>query len=144
MKSTTLMLIGGIAFAGTALAGDPTPQHNSTGTSLKVGIDQKTGKLRQLTPEESAALDAQPAASGGNARSLRANTLTSGTSNRFAFPTTEAEAQATVRVVNGITVMKPLADSMSSMTVTRNPDGSLEIQENGETMIQPKRESASE
>lgn len=143
MKSTTLLLIGGLAFAGTAFAGDPTPQQTS-GPSLKVGIDKTTGKLRPLTGEESAALDAQSSQSAGNARSLRANPGVARSKDRFTFPTTAAEVKATVRVVNGITVMKPMADSMSSMTVSRNADGTLQFQENGETLAQPKQEAASE
>lgn len=143
MKSTTLLLIGGLAFAGTALAGDPTPQQTS-GPSQKVGIDKTTGKLRPLTAEESAALDSQAAASAGDSRTLRAKSATARTSSRFVFPTTDAEMKATMRVVNGITVMKPPADSMSTMTVTRNADGTLIFQENGEMPVQAKQEAASE
>jgi len=143
MKSTTLLLIGGLVFAGTAMAGDPTPQQTA-GPSMKVGIDKTTGKLRPLTPTESAALDSKAAASGAKARTLRANPAAARTNGHYVFPTTEAEAKATRRVVNGITVMKPMADSMSSITVTRHADGSLEFQENGETSTQTKQEAASE
>ena len=142
MKSTTLLLIGGLAFAGTAFAGDPTPQQTS-GPSQKVGIDKATGKLRPLTATESAALDSMATAAAGNARTLRASP-TAARKGRFVFPTTDAETKATVRVVNGITVMKPPADSMSSLTVTRNADGTLQFQENGETPVQAKQETASE
>ncbi len=111
---------------------------------MKVGIDKTTGKLRRLTSEESAALDSKAAVASSNARGLRANSAAARANSRFVFPTTAAEAKATIRVVNGITVMKPMADSMSEMTVTRNADGSLDIQENGETPVQAKQEAASE
>ena len=146
MKSTTLFLIGGLAFAGVALAGDPTPQSAPTGTSLKVGIDAKTGKLRQLTEEESAALDAQAAANGSNgvmARNARTATV-AGTTSRARFPTTEAEALATARTVNGITAMKPMLESASSVTVVRNADGTLTFSENGEPVGAHTQEAASD
>lgn len=147
MKSTTLLLIGGLAFAGVALAGDPAPQSAPAGTSLKVGIDAN-GNLRPLTAEESAALDAQAAANGGNnvmARSARTATATAtGTTSRARFPATEAEALATARTVNGITMMKPTLDSVGSLTVERNADGTLTFSENGEPVEANKREAASE
>ena len=40
--------------------------------------------------------------------------------------------------------MKPMADSMSQLTVTRNADGTLAFQENGETLAPAKQEAASE
>lgn len=63
MKATTLIVLGGLLFAGTALAADP--QQTSTGahaeSGSKVGFDAKTGKLRRLTAAESAQLDAMTA-----------------------------------------------------------------------------------
>lgn len=143
MKSTTLLLIGGLVFAGNALAGDPTPQQTAS-PSMKVGIDQKTGKLRPLTDAESAALDASAASSRASARTLRVDPVTARANRLYTFPTTKAEMKATVRVINGITVMKPMADSMSELTVTRNADGTLAFQENGETLAPAKQEAASE
>jgi hypothetical protein len=57
MKSTTLIVLGGLLFAGTSLAAEP-QQTASTESGSKVGIDAKTGKLRRLTAAESAQLDA--------------------------------------------------------------------------------------
>lgn len=145
MKSTTLLLIGGLAFAGVALAGDPAPQSAPAGTSLKVGIDAN-GNLRPLTAEESAALDAQAAANGGNgamARNARTATV-AGTASKARFPTTEAEALATARTVNGITAMKPMLESVGSVNVVRNADGTLTFSENGEPAGSHKSEPASE
>lgn len=133
-------------FAGAALAGDPAPQSAPSGTSLKVGIDAN-GNLRPLTAEESAALDAEAAANGGNgarARSLRATATATSTTSRARFPSTEAEALATAVTVDGITMMKPTLDSVGSVTVQRNADGSLTFAENGEVSAPSKRESASE
>ena len=140
------LLLGGLAFAGVALASDPTPRSAPAGTSLKVAIDAKTGKLRPLTEEESAALDAQAAANGSNgvmARNARTATV-AGTTSRARFPTTEAEALATARTVNGITAMKPMLESASAVTVVRNADGTLTFSENGEPVGAHTQEAASE
>lgn len=62
MKSTTLIVLGGLLFAGTSLAAEPQQAQNTESASaesgMKVGIDPKTGKLRRLTAAESAQLDA--------------------------------------------------------------------------------------
>lgn len=63
MKSTTLIVLGGLLFAGTSLAAEPqqaqsTDSSISADSGMKVGIDPKTGKLRRLTAAESANLDA--------------------------------------------------------------------------------------
>lgn len=57
MKATTLIVLGGLMFAGTAIAADP-QQATTAESGMKVGIDAKTGKLRRLTATESAELDA--------------------------------------------------------------------------------------
>ena len=57
MKATTLIVLGGLMFAGTAIAADP-QQATTADSSMKVGIDAKTGKLRRPTAAESAQLDA--------------------------------------------------------------------------------------
>ena len=63
MKSTTLIVLGGLLFAGTSLAAEPQQvQHDDTveaaSSGSKIGIDPKTGKLRRLNAIESAQLDA--------------------------------------------------------------------------------------
>ena len=127
--------------AGTALASDPAPQQNAQApavSSLKVGIDPITGKRRQLTSEESAALDAQTAANA-MAKGARAKGTAAGH-----FPATVEESMANKRVINGIISFKPVADSFSSVTVTRGSDGKLSFQENGTPMEARKQEAASE
>ena len=57
MKATTLIVLGGLLFAGTAIAAEP-QQATTAESGMKVGIDAKTGKLRRLTAAESAQLDA--------------------------------------------------------------------------------------
>ncbi len=142
MKSTTLFLIGGLAFAGTALAGDPTPQQSTTAPSLKVGIDKKTGKLRPLTPEESAALDARPA---NGTQGIKARTGRSVAPSKSRYPATIEESMANKRVVHGLVGFKPTEDLMSSMTVTRNADGTLVFSEDGQSSQPAKaKEMASE
>lgn len=138
----TLLLVGGLALATQAMAGEPTPQQQgASDASMKVAIDPTTRKLRTVTAAESAALDAMQAASAkrstGAARS-------SARAKEFVFPETDAEMQATIRVVNGITVMKPPASSLSAITVIRNADGTLQFLENGEPMTGHAKEAASE
>lgn len=138
MKFAPLILLGGLLFAGTALAAEP--QQAATGTSLKIGIDPVTGKRRVLTSEESAALDAQAAQPQAKAKGVAAKTAAP-----FNFPATVEESMANKRVVKGVVGFKPIASSMSSVTVTRNADGTVVFSENGEP-IQPAKakEMASE
>ena len=134
-----LNALGGAAalllVAGTAQATDPSPQ--AAGSAMgasKIGIDPVTGKRRALTSAESAALDAQAAKAARK-----------GAAAKIQFPTSTAESQAITRTINGITIEKPSADTLSSLTVTRNADGTLSFQENGESIPQPKaKEMASE
>ena len=143
MKFATLAVLGGLAFAGVALAGEPTPQQTgATGASMKIAIDPKTGKRRALTAAESAALDAQAAASAGNgamARSARAAAAPAVP----ALPATFEEAMQNKRIVHGIVGFQPTQEMMSSVTVPRNADGTLSYFENGEPM-QAAQEAVSE
>lgn len=140
MKSTTLIVLGGLLFAGTSLAAEPQPQ--AAGASLKIGIDPVTGQRRALTGEESAALDAQQSQAGNN---LQAKAKSAKASNAMLsrFPATDAEAMAGAVKGNGVVAMKPSLESISSITVTRDSQGKLTFSENGEAMTQ-KQEAASE
>ncbi len=93
----------------------------------KVGVDKRTGRLRPLTPAESAELDAQAATQAKAARGQR---------KVIQFPATPAEAATTRAEVNGIIIEKPTADMLSSVGVTRNADGTLTYSENGEPLPQ--------
>lgn len=140
MNSRTMIVLGGLLFAGTALAGDPASQNNSApGASLKVAIDKATGKQRALTAEESAALDAQATnmAMGRSAARMAQPTRH--------FPATMEEAEAGKVEKNGIVAMKPTADMVGALTVTRNADGTLVYSEDGVPLQAPaQREVASE
>ena len=104
MKATTLIVLGGLLFAGTSLAAEPQPQ--AAGASLKIGIDPVTGQRRALTGEESAALDAQQSQAGNN---LQAKAKSAKASNAMLsrFPATDAEAMAGAVKGNGVVAMKP-------------------------------------
>ncbi|KOR45784.1 hypothetical protein ADT25_07635 [Xanthomonas oryzae] len=94
-------------------------QETATNRS-KVGIDPTTGKLRLLTDAESVALDQQAAAANAAARSSAARTSVS---------QTEAAARATERrLPNGTVARKLPATQMSSLTATRQADGSIVIE----------------
>lgn len=143
MKSVSLLVLGGLFAAGTALAGEPVQSTTTAAPSMKVGIDKATGKLRPLTAAESAALDAQAPASANAARSsAKAVGQPASAKGIERFPATEAEARATARTVNGITMEKPSREHLSSLTVVRNADGTLSYSENDEMMHSHKVKTA--
>ena len=130
MKSSIILALG-LALAGNAMATDPAPQAQASASSLKVGIDKTTGKLRPLTAAESAALDAQAAkqAKAAAGRTSQRQTLAGGHNTPGNFPSTEAEAATKTWTANGITMSKPTQDMLSSLSVTRNADGTLTYSE---------------
>lgn len=143
-NSMTLLLVGGLALAGTAIAGEPTPpQAGNSGAAMKMAIDPRTGKMRAPTAAESAALDAQLKA-GRSAAKTRAKDGTG-----FNLPQTQEEAEAAMMERGGIVTIQPTADSMSALNVVINADGSLSYSEHGAPVqikqVQPQqREVASE
>ncbi len=142
MKFATLAVLGGLCLAGNALAADPAPQQDTANAnaSLKIGIDAKTGKRRVLSSAESAALDAQ-AAPRTMARSRMA------APSLHAPPATFAESAAGGVSKSGITAYIAPMESLSSMTIERNADGTFTIREDGVPMGQHQhraREVASE
>lgn len=141
MKAATLVLVGGLVFAGASLASEPAPQQTTTpSASLKIGIDPITGKRRQLTAEESAALDAQAAAmsrTAAKASSARAKTA------GLATPATFAESAASGVSKGGVTGYIAPLESYSHITITRDANGKIVMMEDGVPM-QQEREMASE
>lgn len=136
MKCTTLMVLGGLAFAGVTLAAEPTPQNTAPGTSVKIGIDAKTGKRRQLTAEESAALDAQ-------ANNLRAKSFASRAKAGPSAPASYEESIAGAVSKNGLTIYAAPLESYSHITMTRDTSGKMVMLEDGQPMPAAK-ELASE
>ena len=144
MKFATLAVLGGLCLAGNALAADPAPQQDTANAnanaSLKIGIDAKTGKRRVLSSAESAALDAQ-AAPRTMARSRMA------APSLHAPPATFSESAAAGISKGGLTAHVAPMESLSSMTIERNADGTFTIREDGVPMGQHQhraREVASE
>lgn len=140
MKLTTLALLGGLCLAGSALANEPAPRQDQAvaGSSMKIGIDAKTGKRRALTAEESAALDAAAAPRTMARSRMAAPGLASP-------PATFAESAATGLSRGGLTGYIAPLESFSSMTISRDADGKVIISEDGVPLTQPHaREMASE
>ena len=143
-NSMTLLLVGGLALAGPAIAGEPAPQQaGNSGAAMKMAIDPKTGKMRAPTAAESAALDAQLKSARGAAKA-RAKDGTG-----FNLPQSQEEAEAAMMQRGGIVTIQPTADSMSALNVVRNADGSFSYFEDGAPVqikqVQPlQREVASE
>lgn len=142
MKSMIVIVLGGLLFAGTAKAAEPAPQQNASvpaAAGLKIGIDAKTGKRRQLTSEESAALDAKAAA---KSRTLAkgARPMAKGLLNP---PATFEESAAAGVSRGGLTGYVAPLESYSAITATVGADGKLTLLEDGVPMGQA-REMASE
>lgn len=134
----TIMVVGGLLFAGTSLAAEPQASPNTVAASgLKVGIDAKTGKRRQLSAEESAALDAQ-------SNKLAAKTRTvMGKGTGLIAPATYEESVAGGVSKNGINGYLAPVEAMSSITATIDANGKVTVSENGQP-VAPAREVASE
>lgn len=128
---TTSALLAGMALAFGAHAREPQkpaePQQAADGVAyyngIKVAIDPVTGRLRQPTPAEMAALRTvvtkMPAARGSDAN---------------AMPKTREQANRTVqRNADGSVSMQVSEDMMSTLTATRQADGSITVQHAGET-----------
>ncbi len=141
MKSSIILALG-LALAGNAMATDPAPQAQASAPSLKVGIDKTTGKLRPLTAEESAALDAKAAATPARSQQALRAAGTKGQRSASAIPQTIEEALANKRVVHGIVGFKAPMDAMSSLNVTRNADGSLTYAEGETVTVDAQHEEA--
>lgn len=122
-RSSVLLLA--LAAAGVVSAAEPGgPAYTEvTVAGVKVGIDRKTGRLRPLTVQESKALDA----------ALREGAAQSALQQRVAMPATAAEAQQTrVPTVGGGTAMKLPLSEMSTIKATRDSNGALRLQHDGE------------
>lgn len=116
------LLLGTLALAAPAHAAETATDTGNAGTSLKVGIDAKTGKMRPLTEEESATLDALGRAKAAQ----RMGTARVQADPRLQRPATFEEAWAE-RVVgkNGMIGFRAPRESLSSLQVVRNADGTL-------------------
>lgn len=126
ISMTPLLLVSSLALASTAFAAEPT----QTDTSLyfngvKVAIDPVTGRLRQPTAAESAALRASVA------------NMPAQKSRGKAMPKTRAEANRTVRKLRDGSVMMDVSeDMMSTVVATRQADGTIRVQHQGEATTQ--------
>ncbi len=133
-------VLAGVLLAGAASAAQPVDAGQAQAASgLKVGIDAATGRLRPLTEEEAALLDATVVAQPRTAKSLAAV--------RAALPATVEEAEASaIRLPNGMVAMKLPATHLNSLVVERDAQGNLVISHEGDDVhAQPgAREVASE
>lgn len=120
MKATTLIVLGGLMFAGTAIAADP-QQATTAESGMKVGIDAKTGKLRRPTAAESAQLDAM--------------TKNQKTATAKAKGKTAAKAgPVTFIAVNGMAVSELDDTHMSEVQATIGADGKVVVSHDGQPL----------
>lgn len=127
MKATTLIVLGGLLFAGTAIAAEP-QQTTSTASGMKVGINAKTGKLRPLTAAESANLDAMAAKNRAAAKGKGK---------------TAAKEGVVTEVVNGRTIAYLPESEMIEIRATIGADGKVVVS-HGDQHAQGAPEAANE
>ena len=124
MKSTTLIVLGGLLFAGTAYAADPQQANVISSDSTigasgsKVGIDPKTGRLRPLNAVESAQLDA-----------ITAKNKQSNIKAKSA-----AREGVVTEVVNGRVIAYLPESAMSEVHATTAADGKLIVSHDGQSL----------
>ena len=118
MRATTLIVLGGLLFAGTSIAAEP-QQATTTESGMKVGIDTKTGKLRRLTAAESAQLDAMAA------KSRQAAAKTKGKAAAKLGPLTFV-------ATNGMTVIQHDASEMVESHAFVGVDGKVAVSHDGQ------------
>jgi hypothetical protein len=126
-KATPALLLAGLAVTACLQAQAAEPQAATGADNAQmVGIDAKTHQLRPLTAAEAKALAAKAAAmprlSGASAQKA---------------PRTPAEARATLRRHGHSASMRVPTSAMSSMTVTRAADGSLQFSETDGDAVAP-------
>lgn len=126
ISMTPLLLVSSLALASTAIAAEPAQEGDTTlhFQGVKVAIDPVTGRLRQPTAAESAALKAAVAKMPTQQRGK-------------AMPKTRAEANRTVRKMrDGSVSMSVSEDMLLDVVATRQPDGTIRIQHQGEAATQ--------
>lgn len=109
---SAVLLASGVAHAGESAQA-------SAASGIKVGIDRATGKLRQLTDEESAALDA-------TATSAARATTTTGLRSMAASDAVAGTPQAHSLRVGGSAMKVPLSE-MSHLTATVDASGKVVV-----------------
>jgi hypothetical protein len=142
MRSTTMIqtmgwslaavLLGGVAQAQSA---EPASQPQTTVTvqGVQVAIDPATGRLREPTPAERAALSKALATQAAQPRSSQL--AVSGTD--FVRPLTEQDARATTRKLRlssgtEVTEMAVPESLVSSLVADKQADGSVLVHHQGE------------
>lgn len=118
MKATTLIVLGGLLFAGTALAAEP-QQATNTESGSKVGINPATGKLRRLSAAESAKLDAL-AAQKQKQKPAAAKARAKGTA-------LTKDGLVTFTAVNGMTIVELDETHMVDLTATIGANGKVVV-----------------
>ncbi len=129
LSSALSLGISAIAYAAEPPASDaPTPPAEN---GMVAGIDPTTGKLRTLTDSEIRALTDKANEMAPAARSAAAARTT--TNAAWAkIPQDSAQATATLRNhANGMSSAELPLSAMSSLTVERAADGSVQVLENG-------------
>lgn len=126
ISMTPLLLAAGFTLASTAYAAEPTQADTTLYfNGVKIAIDPATGRLRPPTAAESAALRAS------------VTKMPTQRSKGKAMPKTRAEANRTIRKMRDGSVMATVSeDMMSTVVATRQADGTIRVQHEGEATTQ--------
>jgi hypothetical protein len=112
---SSMALLGGLTLCGAALAADPAPGTTEViYNGMKVGIDPTTGKLRPLSEAESRKLDLA---------------LTGGQGPAFKTVTRQQALSSKKALRGGGIAIKTPTEMMTTITATRNNDGSVTLSE---------------
>ena len=122
-RPVLLFAVSAVLCSAGALAAEPAPAP-AADQSMVVGIDARTGKLRQLTDAEVAELSSKAAQSSGVQARSSVNAAWA------AIPQTSAEAERTLKVLpNGLSVATLPLSAMHSMTAQLDAEGKVVISE---------------
>ena len=122
-RPVLLFAVSAVLCSAGALAAEPAVTQ-AADQSMVVGIDARTGKLRQLTDAEVAELSSKAAQSSGVQARSSVNAAWA------AIPQTTAEADKTLKVLpNGLSVATLPVSAMHSVTAQIGADGKIVISE---------------
>lgn len=125
-RPVLLFAVSAVLCSAGAMAAEPAPEP-AADQAMVVGIDARTGKLRQLSDAEVAELSNQ--AQQQSRLQVRSTTNAAWA----AMPQTSAEAEKTLKVLpNGLSVATLPLSAMHSMTAQIGTDGKVVISESSD------------
>ncbi|TCZ84235.1 hypothetical protein [Lysobacter sp. N42] len=118
-----------LATAGNVVASEPASRDGATARvdGMKAAVDPATGRLRPLTEEESALLDATTVVTPARARAASVSGYS------IVMPHSDEDALASARTLpSGATVMKAPPSAMSTLVARRDAQGRIVVSHEGD------------